>query len=315
MHTVEPEEVDGRSCVALHSPEGLVARFLPATGMVCASLEHHGEELLASGQGLDAYVSRGKLLGIPLLHPWANRLERDGFRFADLDVVFPPDEAQLVRDSGGLPIHGLVSGCPDWRVLESTGDATSARLAAELDFSADPGRAALFPFPHRLRIDAVLAGVSLTITTTLEATGTRDVPVAFGWHPYFVLPGVPRADWRVTLPLERQCILDDQCLPTGEFRSVEIPTGPLGDRTYDALFDRRIPGEPFVLEGGGRRIEVHFGEGYDVAVIYAPAQADVVCFEPMTEPTNPFAGETPPRAVASGEKFSAAFEIRVGATR
>ncbi|NNL67442.1 MAG: aldose 1-epimerase, partial [Myxococcales bacterium] len=111
----------------------------------------------------------------------------------------------------------------------------------------------------------------------------------------------------------RQCDLDGRCLPTGAVRDVTIAPGPLGQRTYDDLFDRLAPGAPFVLSGGGRRIEVHYGEGYDVAVVYAPGHADLVCFEPMTAPTDPFSGRAALRTVAPGETFSAAFEIRVGA--
>jgi aldose 1-epimerase len=42
----------------------------------------------------------------------------------------------------------------------------------------------------------------------------------------------------------------------------------------------------FALEGGGRRIEVAFEQGFPVAQVYAPRDRDVVCFEPMTAPAN-----------------------------
>lgn len=52
----------------------LEATFVPTAGMLCASLRHHGEELLAQNAGVDAYAAHGKTMGIPLLYPWANRL-------------------------------------------------------------------------------------------------------------------------------------------------------------------------------------------------------------------------------------------------
>ena len=52
----------------------LTASFEPSASMVCASLTRDGEELLGLRDGLEAYVERGKTMGIPLLHPWANRL-------------------------------------------------------------------------------------------------------------------------------------------------------------------------------------------------------------------------------------------------
>ncbi len=45
-------------------------------------------------------------------------------------------------------------------------------------------------------------------------------------------------------------------------------------------------GAVFAVSGGGRRLEVHFEHGYPAAQIFAPAAEDVVCFEPMTAPTD-----------------------------
>ena len=60
-----------------------------------------------------------------------------------------------------------------------------------------------------------------------------------------------------------------------------------------------------------RRIEVAFGAAYPVAIVYAPADDDVVCFEPMTAPTNPFEGGAALSWAAPGERFSAGFAITV----
>src|SRR5438874_641790 len=49
----------------------LQATFVPDAGVVCCSLRHEGEELLAQREGVDAYASRGATMGIPLLYPWA----------------------------------------------------------------------------------------------------------------------------------------------------------------------------------------------------------------------------------------------------
>ena len=52
----------------------LEATFHPELGMVGSSLRHRGEELLGQRGGLAKYASAGSSFGIPLLHPWANRL-------------------------------------------------------------------------------------------------------------------------------------------------------------------------------------------------------------------------------------------------
>ena len=58
----------------------LEATFAPGAGMIGTSLRHRGDELLEQRDGLDAYVKSAKTFGIPLLHPWANRL--DGPRYS-----------------------------------------------------------------------------------------------------------------------------------------------------------------------------------------------------------------------------------------
>jgi len=310
-HTAASGEIDGWPSRDLVSPAGLHARFVPGAGLVGASLRHRGEELLGRRGGLRAWAADAVTFGIPLLHPWANRLARRGLAWEGVEAAWP-DPAPGVRfDPNGLPIHGVGAFACDWRVEEHAADARRAWLRARLDFGADPERLAVFPFPHALEVTAELAGETLAITTTLRATGERTVPVAFGWHPYLRLPGVPRREWEVALPVRRRWGLDAGQLPTGEREAFDVAPGPLGERTFDDLFDAIAPGAPFVLEGGGRRIEQRHGPGYDLAVVYAPADDEVVCFEPMTAPTNPFDGGHPLLAVAPGESFSARFEIAV----
>src|SRR3954470_6530364 len=75
VHTVRESSVDGRAALVLASPDGLAATFVPGAGMIACSLTLDGAELLAQRGGLNDYVQRGKTFGIPLLYPWANRLD------------------------------------------------------------------------------------------------------------------------------------------------------------------------------------------------------------------------------------------------
>ena len=67
-----------------------------------------------------------------------------------------------------------------------------------------------------LVVEARLSGRTLTIETELRETGGAPAPVSFGYHPYVCLPGVPRAEWEVALPLRRRALLDERGIPTGE---------------------------------------------------------------------------------------------------
>ena len=310
-HRVAETQCNGHAARELSSAAGLRATWVPGAGMVCSSLQHRGQELLGQRGGLAAYVRSGATMGIPLLHPWANRLARRGYALAGARVEIPRD-APLVHDDGnGLPIHGLMAGCPHWQVRDLAADAEAARLLAHLDFAEQSELMALFPFPHALEIEVVLRGSTLSITTTLEATGAVPVPIAFGYHPYFRLPDVPREQWRVELPVRRRMHLDERLLPSGETELARVAAGPLGRQVHDDLYTELQPEPTFALTGGGRRIEVAFGAAYPVAIVYAPADDDVVCFEPMTAQTNPFEGRAALSWAAPGERFSAGFAITV----
>ena len=283
----------------------LEAAYVPDAGMVCASLRHAGAELLGQRGGLGAYRERGSTFGIPLLHPWANRLS--AFEVELLGRRMRLAGSPLVRtEEHGLPIHGLLAASPRWRVLEHAAE----RVRAALRFDG-PELLDAFPFPHVIELDARLAPDALTVRTTVSATGDVAVPVAFGYHPYVALLGIPREQWEVNLPVRRRLLLDGRGLPTGDTEPVEPYRGRIGDRSWDDCFDELVPGEPFAVAGGGRRVEVAFGEGYPVAQVFAPPGKELICFEPMTAPTNALVSGDGLRTVAPGASSTAQFSVRV----
>ena len=291
---------------------GLEAIFVPEAGMVCCSLKHRGEELLGQRGGLRAYVDRCSTMGIPFLHPWANRLGGDRFELAGRPVDLTLPDLPLKRDGAGLPIHGLLSAAPGWRVGRHTELDSGGALAASFDFGAYPHLLEAFPFPHLVEIEATLVEGSLEIQTSVTATGEDDVPVSFGFHPYLVLPGVPRAEWVLEAPVHEQLVLDDRGLPTGERAPIAIETAPLGERTYDDAFLAPSPGTAFAIAGPDRRIELRLDSGYPFSQIYAPPDLDAVAIEPMTAPTNALLTAGPDLTfVPPGESFAASFSISV----
>lgn len=278
------------------------ATFLPDLGMLGVSLRHEGDELLALPGGLARYRA-GKLTGLPLLAPWANRL--GAFRYEAQGVTVDLEGLDLTTDERGLPIHGTMTARPGWQVVS----VQERSLTARFDFGAHPDLLASFPFPHELRIDAAVEGGTLRLVTTLTATGDRPVPVAFGYHPYLRLPGVGRADVRLRLPRRRHVALDDRGLPTGDVRVEDHEDEPLGARSFDDLYrlgDDRV----LALSGGGRSIGLEVDDGYGYAQVFAPPGTDTVCLEPMTAPVNALVDGGYP-IVPPGGSFTATFSLRV----
>src|SRR2546423_12037375 len=99
----------------------LAATFVPQLGMIGASLEHRGEELLGQRNGLPAYEAKGSTMGIPLLYPWANRLSGLHYEAAGKEVTIDPGSPRVRRDPNGLPIHGLLAANPHWQAPDAGG--------------------------------------------------------------------------------------------------------------------------------------------------------------------------------------------------
>src|SRR5215469_2336411 len=85
----------------------LRATFCPKSGMLCASLCHSGAELLRRIDDLEDAEAKGSTAGIPLLYPWANRLDSLRYRAGGRDVMLDPASPLLHFDDHGLPIHGV----------------------------------------------------------------------------------------------------------------------------------------------------------------------------------------------------------------
>src|SRR6516165_5933609 len=293
--------------VTLTDPSSPVAaQFVPEAGMIGTSLTDSGTELLGQRRGLDGYLTAGKTMGIPILYPWANRLGANTYTAEGVTVTLTPGENGVRPDPNGLPIHGTLAAYPGWRVTTESEN----ELTAEVDFGADPGLLASFPYPHVLTMTVRLAERALTVRTTVTATGDTAVPLCFGFHPYLRLPDVARAEWIIETPPLRHLRLDERGLPTGDSEPQPGKEEALGDNAFDDAYDQVSDGAVFAVSGGRRCLEVHFERGYPAAQIFAPLTEDVVCFEPITAPTDALR-RGGYRCARPGHPAVAAFSIRV----
>ncbi|MDY6998368.1 MAG: aldose 1-epimerase [Actinomycetota bacterium] len=294
--------------VTLRDPSSdLTATYVPQAGMIATSLSDAGAELLGQRRGLQAYVSNHKTMGIPILYPWANRLSSNGYGVDGAVVTLTPGTGGVRTDEHGVPIHGTLAAYPNWHVTTEL----ESQLTAELDFAARPGLLAAFPFPHLLTLDITLLDRTLTVRTTVTATTGSRVPMCFGFHPYLQLPGIPRAQWQIETPAMRHRPVNPWGIPTGAAIAHPATSETLGDKVIDDGFDEVAEGSMFAVSGGDRRIEVHFDTGYTAAQVFAPANDDVVCFEPMAAPTDALR-RGGYHEVQPGESVTAQFRIKVG---
>ena len=295
--------------ITLVSPDGVEAAFVPLAGMAGTSLTLDGVELLARRGGLSAYTSEGSTFGIPLLAPWANRLAHEHQAVAGVEWDVAISAAGVHHDEHGQPIHGLAPASSGWSVLAAAATDDDATLRARWTFDESLDRFALFPFVHTLDVTVTLTGRTVRITTSLTATGDRPVPVAFGWHPWFEFPDVPRAEWELSAPFTRRAVLGPTKIPTGDVVVDPVPPGRLCDLVLDDVYVEVADGTVASVRAGSRGVAVRYVSGYGVAVVFAPGTHAVICIEPMTAPTDPFSGRFPVRLAQPGETVEAVCEI------
>jgi aldose 1-epimerase len=276
--------------------------------MLGASLRHRGAQVLRRVSDLQTAAAKGSTAGIALLHPWANRL--DGIRYcaAGREVPLDTSSPMLHFDEHGLPMHGVPWSRLAWELIDSKPDRLSARLQWNRKELLD-----VFPFPHRIELTATLCPEALTVETTLSAGAEGPVPVSFGFHPYFGVPDLPRAKWRLGLPAMHRLHLDERGIPSGGEEPWDRFDAEIGERSFDAGFALLEACPSFSLTGAGRRITVEFLAGYPYAQIFAPNAQEFVAIEPMTAPTSALTSGRGLRLIAARERFEAAFRVRVEA--
>lgn len=278
------------------------ATFRPDVAMLCTSLRYRGDDYVAWPRTINDFRA-GRATAVPLLHPWANRLAGTSYRSAGRRVSLRG--LILPRDPNGLAIHGNLYGAA-FDVVR----ATATHVTARLDYGAHRDKLRAFPFPHAVTVDARLDPTrGLTISTSVEPTSDRAVPVSFGWHPFVRLPGTPRREWELRWPACEHVEVDDRVIPTGVRTPQRAERAPIAGRTFDDHYalgrDRR-----FAISGGRRTLTFAFDRSYPFAQLYAPPRKQLVAIEPMTATIDALGlGDAP--VVEPGDRFTASFTMTV----
>ena len=245
---------------------------------------------------------------------WAFRCSirgRTGWPASTIDaggrtVRIPHDPERIQLESHGLPIHGVIGGRLAWELTRKRahdGDRLSARLRWD---DSQPELFEVFPFQHELVYEARLAEGRLQLDLTVHATGADDVPLAFGFHPYLCPPGVPREQWQIELPAMRRLALDAarsrsaptaSCRPSASHSASRSSTTPsISCRSRAASQWRQAAVASTSSSSRATR----------VAQVFAPRNAECICFEPMTAPANALRSGAGLRCCAGSDRSRAA---------
>ncbi len=176
--------------------------------------------------------------GHPILFPFPNRLRHGKFTFEGKDYQLPLNET-----SGQHAIHGFTPKTP-WRVVGVTAGEDLAEVTGEFQISVDrPDVLACWPGDLVLRVTYTLTASSLEVRCVVRNPSPGNVPFGLGYHPYFVMPGLPGVsvdEFVVTAPAKTLWVAEGG-IATGE--SVPVPAAldfaaarTVGDADLDCLY-------------------------------------------------------------------------------
>jgi aldose 1-epimerase len=245
-------------------------------------------EMVVKGQNIiripfatvEDFRARPGLNGIPLLAPFANRLDEQAFYANGKKYNF---DMELGNVRGTIPIHGYLSNAKDWKLVEARADGKSAWVTSRLDFYRNPQWMQQFPFAHTLEMTYRLADGVLEVRTRIENLSIEPMPVAIGFHPYFQLTDSTREDWVLSIGAKTHWLLADNKIPTGETEPADKffanrKAAALKDLDLDHVFgdlERDAQGRAVVsVKGRTQQLDVVLGPNYRSIVLYSPNPAN-----------------------------------------
>ena len=295
-YSVAVKTVDGFQVYYIQQDEKAVAEIVPALGNNCYAFKVADGDtwlnLIDAPPDLATLEERPTAYGNPILFPFPNRIRNGTWQFEGKTYQF--DKAP----ESPTTIHGLLLNQP-YQVESHTADGNGATLTCSLNSQDFPDVARQYPFPFKIEITYTLKDAVLTMETSIQNTGDRNMPMGFGIHPYFSVDLGTEADASqaiITVPAAKYWELDEVLVPTGKQQDVngtlDLQCGqPFAKLKLDHVFtdvqlvdgvsrcriENRDTGYGMVMESDAQFREL---------VVYTPPDRDAICFEPYTCPTD-----------------------------
>jgi aldose 1-epimerase len=236
-----------------------------------------GKDLVRTSATLADFQARPGFNGMPLLAPFANRLDETAFYANGKKYNF---DLELGNVRGPIPSTGFVNGSKEWQLVEYKADGKSAWVTCRLDFYKNPQFIKQFPFAHTITMTYRVADGALEVRTRLDNLSNEPMPVVIGYHPIFELPDGNRNDWTVSADAKTHWIEIPQRLPTGETQPIEKFFG--SDRTAIQLGKYALIDDVFTdlvrdangratmkLMHGGKELHVSLGPKYKTVLMWS----------------------------------------------
>jgi aldose 1-epimerase len=246
-------------------------------------IQVNGQNLVRTSPSLEAFLANSGLNGMPLLAPFANRLDETAFYANGKKYNF---DLELGNVRGPIPGTGFVNGSKAWQLVEFKADGKSAWVTCKLDFYKIPQFMKQFPFAHTITLTYRVSEGALEVHTRLDNLSSEPMPAVIGYHPIYELPDGNRDDWTVSVDAKTHWIEIPQRLPTGETQPIENFFNTDRDRTAIRLKNYALIDDVFtdlIRDANGRATIKLMYNGKELDEILGPKFRTVLLWStPLT---------------------------------
>lgn len=229
------------------------AVILPQKGATVISFVSNGTEMFYQDMDNIASLERPRC-GIPFLFPVFGRTPEDS--------IYP------------MEIHGF-GHTSEWSLLEEKADVL--RLELHSNETTRKG----YPFEFRVELIFSIKAGKLSIHQIYENTGDKDMPFAFGFHPYFA---VEPTEVQVTVDAGFEMNMQTgQATPCGKKR---VQLGFAEGALETGAFFTQTGDEAVIHRTDGKQIHMQFDENFNRLVFWAVRGKPFLCVEPINSSPN-----------------------------
>ena len=279
--------VQSNSYVIKNPSSPLQVSIHPDFGNFVSQIQFESQEILYSPYYKLNQKVGTKLEGIPLLFPFANRLEKWAIPLKN--ELFPLDPNSLIlKDQSNLPMHGFFYYKTGWKVVDFQN--LKEKSFYESVYTSNSEDEKLFPFSFELKMRIELEGNILHYILWIKNSSSENMPLSVGFHPYFLLPLDIKSKTKVFTNAKKVYLTNSNLIPNGKLESSskilkdEFLSKQFIDHTFFEFDSKGVVN----LYLPDKTLSIILEEGFDHIQIFNPLDKDFICIEPMLGPINSF---------------------------
>lgn len=223
--------------------------------------------------------------GIPVLFPMTGRLSGDTYKLQGVEY--------------SMPVHGLVRNYP-WEIRD-TSFTDSATIVVGLKSNEEMKKA--FPFSFDVEFTYTLKGNTLTLSQRFTNFSRQDMPVSFGFHPYFKVMDKKTA----AVDLAASSYKD---MVSGRIVSGQEKPDFTKDQETGCLY-LEVKNQKARLRADDRCIDLSFDKNYRHILLWSLPGEDFICVEPWTAKPDALNSKEELIYIRPGETLRSFMEITV----